>query len=58
VIARLLCWSGLHTRDIVISETSVIDLNRPLFEYQCARCMGRWRRIPASRFRRGEWERL
>lgn len=58
MIARLLCWSGLHDREIVISETSVIDLRRPLFEYECSRCMGRWRRVPASRFHRGEWEKL
>lgn len=57
-LAEALCWAGLHRREIVISETSVIDLRRPLFEYECGRCMGRWRRIPPARFRRGEWERL
>lgn len=56
---RFLCQVlRLHDRQIVISETSVIDLRRPLFEYECRRCESRWRRIPAGRFRRGEWERL
>jgi hypothetical protein len=59
VIARFLClWLRLHDREIVISETGIIDLRRPLFEYQCSRCKTRWRRIPAGRFQRGEWERL
>lgn len=53
MIARVLCWLGLHWREIVISETAVIDLRRPLFEYECSRCKGRWRRIPGR-----EWERL
>lgn len=59
LLDRFLClWLRLHDREIVISETSVIDLRRPLFEYECRRCRSRWRRIPAGRFRRGDWERL
>lgn len=54
MIARWLCWLGLHRREIVTADAGERGSTLPmLFAFECARCRRQWRRIPGR-----EWEPL